>query len=100
MPNTIDSQVHVGSDSYCIYEQNWNKPDLFSSLSLGECIRLYWNKYTEKLTIIPYVFIRSLSAEQAETAIDYVYNLLPDDYSNIKLFFHKKEEDPNIKKSF
>ncbi|MCI9674389.1 MAG: hypothetical protein HFH06_01285 [Lachnospiraceae bacterium] len=99
VPNTKDSQVHEGTDSYCIYEQNWNKPDLFSSLSLGECIRLYWNKYTEKLTIIPYVFIRSLSAEQAETAIDYVYNLLPDDYSNIKLFFHKKEEDPNRKKS-
>lgn len=97
--NSENIQTDVGIDSYCLYEKNWNKPEIISLLSLGECIRIYWNAYTKKLTVIPYVFIRSLTADDAEKAIEYVCDLLPDEYSNIKSLLNTKITTPICRKA-
>lgn len=64
--NTDVTQKEQGVLSYCVYEKNWEKPELFKEISLGECIRFYWNQKIEKLTVIPYVFIKTLTETEMQ----------------------------------
>lgn len=97
----VEDAVQVGQKqhSYFIQEQNWKKPDIFSSLSLGECIRIYWNEITEKLTVIPYVFIRTLSEENASEVYKSVEKALPEEFKNTKNILRKEYSSKDLEKS-
>ena len=87
----VTNAVQLGQKqhSYIIFDPDWEKPAVFSSLSLGECIRIYWNEITEKLTVIPYVFIRSLPGETASKVYQSVGKALPEEFRGIKEIFEK-----------
>lgn len=85
--------------AYFVYEQNWEKPSILSSLSLGECIRVYWNEQTEKLTAIPYVFIRSMRVGEADKVFRAVAQALPEGFANIKKMFAKESRVEKLDQS-
>lgn len=76
--------------SYVVYDRNWERPDIFSSISLGECIRIYWNELTGKLTVIPYVFIRSMPEEKALEVYKAAEEALSERFKNTKEVFKKE----------
>lgn len=91
--NTELTQKNCGLHSYyCYMEDKSGRPPLYESLSLGECIRIYWNTKISKLMVIPYVFVRLLSLEQAQNVFKEITGSLPDGMNRIKKAFRNMGE--------
>ena len=92
--NTDYTQNLWDTKSFFCCENNWNKKNIFSSLSLGECIRIYWNSKVHKLTVIPYVFIKNIKIDQSQTVFKEIADVLPDTFVKIKeIFLENSIED-------
>lgn len=91
--NTECMQESCGLSSYYCYEVDENRMPLFQSLSMGESIRIYWNKDILKLTVIPYVFVRSITLDQAQQVFDMITERLPDHMEHIKAVLQETDSD-------
>lgn len=54
---------------------------------------MYWNNNTDKLTVIPYVFIRSLPEHKAARLCGRIAEILPAKFSNIRQMLKKKSDN-------
>lgn len=91
--NTDESQEQEGLSSFYCYE---NDDKFLNSLALAKGIRLYWNKHIEKLTIIPYVFIRRLTLKDANCIFEQVASNLPTKYQPLINMLREKDENQSI----
>ena len=91
--NTDESQRYEGLCSFYCYEKD-NK--FLSELTLEKGIRLYWNKHIEKLTIIPYVFIRRLTLKDANCIFEQVASNLPAKYQSLIEILKERSENQRI----
>ena len=101
--NSNDTQIKQGITSYCIFEKQWNKSELFSELSLGECIRVYYSQRIKRYTVIPYVFIRSLNIGDTDNLFSILGSVVPNEYIQIKSIFMDKENtegDENLLREY
>ena len=75
------------------FENNVKLSSIYEKLSLGECIRVYWNTKLQRLTIIPYVFLKTIKLQQIDTVFEDLANRVPLECKNIKEIFARKEID-------
>lgn len=90
--NTEYTQKSCGLSSYYCYERAEEKLPLFQDLSMGESIRIYWNEDISKLTVIPYVFVRSMEIDAAQQVFDKITEQLPDYMVHIKAALQESDE--------
>lgn len=87
-----NSSNNCESERRYYFEKNSRNFPIFESLSLGECIRLYWNPKIEKLTVIPYVFLRALKFSEIDIVTNTLKELIPQNCININSILQKEAE--------
>lgn len=98
--NTDMSQKEQGLKSWYCYEEIKNeKFPVFEKLLLAKGIRIYWNNYIEKLTVIPYVFIKCMKLEDANQLFKILSDNMPEKYRSVKDILGKGYEDKDINNS-
>ena len=90
------TQIDEGLESHYFYEVTATNYAVFESLSLEKVIRLYWNKNIEKLTIIPYVFVKKLSLEDAGRLFDEIAKKIPSQKAVMKEVFAKVSDNNDV----
>lgn len=90
--NTELMQEACGLKSYYCYEDTVVREPLFETLSLGECVRIYWNKDISKLTVIPYVFVRSMDVKTTQQILDRIREVLPEQTRHMKTILGEEDE--------
>ena len=95
--NAEVSQKEQGLNSwYCYEETEIEQFPLFEKLLLSKGVRLYWNDNIEKLTIIPYVFIKRISLEDARELFYKLSASIPSKYKAINDILKEEYEDKYI----
>jgi len=69
--NTNDAQKQQGEDVFILYEKD-ALPPLFSNISHDCCLRIYENKEIEKVTCIPYVFLKNVDCETSKNLFQWI----------------------------
>lgn len=90
---STEMQKKYGLLSTYFYEKEENRDDIFKYASSGECVRAYWKESTKKLTVIPYVFTKSMSAETSNDVCRTVSACLPESMNNIKTVLCENASD-------
>lgn len=69
--NTNDAQRQQGEDVFILYEKDTVLP-LFANISYDCCLRIYENKKIEKVTCIPYVFLKNIDCETSKNLFQWI----------------------------
>lgn len=85
MTNVSQKEENLQAEMY--FENSWDRPGLFKSLSIDECIRVYKNPTINKVTVIPYVFVRNMGKEDLQNIFTTIGILLPEKYCCLKNVF-------------
>lgn len=90
---SLTTQINENPQIGIYFENNEKRASVYEKLSLAECIRVYWNDDLKRLTIIPYVFLKTIKIQQMDTVFEDLANRIPANCVSIKEIFTRKEKD-------
>lgn len=91
--NSHPTQQKYKLESFYFYEEREDRERIFRSCSQGEGFRLYRQEETSKVTIIPYVFLREMTIEDAWNLSDMIASCLEDSMPLVSGALAKKPVD-------
>ncbi len=82
--NTDFIQEQCGIKAFYCYEKTPDRKNIFTSLSLKECIRIYVNENGQDFVMIPYVFTKAFAIPNVQHMFEALGECLPDSMRSVR----------------